>query len=159
MACHYVYYVHHENELVYIGRSSRPSKRLTHFRARTGLPLSVLGVCQRFTNLDDACSAEIAAIQKHRPKFNKVVASSYGTIGIQAGRNSARVWTKEARDKVGRSSKGRNVGSRGYSHSVEARARMSIKATGRIFSDQAKAKMRAARLRFLQKIKEEHEHS
>ena len=72
----YVYYLHSTaGELLYIGRSLNPIGRKSSFERRTGQSV-FLGICQRHSNLEDACKAELAAIAKHRPPYNKYLASS-----------------------------------------------------------------------------------
>ena len=155
MACCYVYYILNEDDLVYVGRSSTPKKRLNAFKRKTGLNKASLGIPQRFKTLEEACQAELKAIAKHWPPYNKILTSSPGAHGpAQSARLSSRVWSETSKAKVGASSKGRNVGGCGYTHSSETREIMRQKATGRVYSEKARVNMRNARLKFLERTKE-----
>ena len=79
---HHVYYLLDANslELLYIGRSVNPEGRRRAFANRHKVDV-VLGVCQRFSNLEPACRAELAAIEKHWPRYNKRLISAAGFLG------------------------------------------------------------------------------
>ena len=78
----YVYYLHaaDSGELLYIGRSDKPVKRQAAFHKLHHV-FTVLGVCQKHSSFENACAAELAAIQKHRPPYNKYIVSSVGAFG------------------------------------------------------------------------------
>lgn len=80
---HHVYYLLDPElgSILYVGRSQTPKSRCADF-IRLKQRKVVLGVCQRHRNLEDAQKAEIEAITKHQPAYNKYVASSKGKIGI-----------------------------------------------------------------------------
>lgn len=79
---HKVYYLDHPvtGELLYIGRSLNPRQRRRAFESRTGIK-AVLDLCQRFTDFEAAQRAEVQAILRHRPPFNKIAVSGRGTLG------------------------------------------------------------------------------
>ena len=93
----FVYYLLAESsgELLYVGRSNQPRVRQTSFHRRTGVR-TVMGVCQRFSEFSKACKAELVAIQKHRPPFNKVLVSSAGSLGLSIPQST---FTKEKRSR------------------------------------------------------------
>lgn len=139
MPHHYVYYLHAENQLVYIGRSDNPRRRQALFKKRTGIATS-LGICQRFTLFQDAADAEIKAILKHRPKFNKKVISSAGTLG------RARTAEERLRISIGNTGNAGCAHFKGKKHTDETLAKMSKSQQGHPVSDETKEKIRQARL-------------
>lgn len=80
----YVYYLlaADTGDLLYIGRSPEPKRRKAAFQKLHHV-LTVMGTCQRFSTFEDACRAEVKAIQKHRPPFNRQVVSSPGAYGYK----------------------------------------------------------------------------
>ena len=80
---HYVYYIWNLDEdlLLYIGRSINPEDRLRDFIRREGIS-AVLGQTHGFTNMEDACRAELQAIATHWPPYNRSLVSSRGGWGI-----------------------------------------------------------------------------
>lgn len=79
---HRVYYLFdpETDQLLYIGRTCNLRERLRYFKKRTGIS-PVLGVCQRFTDFDEACAAELRAIENHHPKLNRRMISTRGFLG------------------------------------------------------------------------------
>ena len=120
-------------DLLYIGRSNRPSVRQRAFHSKTGLSTE-LGPCQRFSDFDSACQAELRAIKKHLPPFNKSVQSSkgrYGKTGIPI--------TDWHRKRLSEAHTGKVV-------SEETRSKQRSAMLGRKLSPETKAKVAAANL-------------
>jgi len=120
-------------DLLYIGRSHRPKVRHLDFQRRTGR-LATLGVCQRFSTIDQACSAELVALAKHKPPFNKRLASSTGRLGHRGATISE--WHRQ---QVIKSRKGRTV-------SEETKDRTRASMLGKKLSEETKQKIREANL-------------
>lgn len=120
---YYVYYLLDPGtgDLLYIGRSHRPRTRQLYFEKRTGLS-TVLGVSQRFSSFEEACAAELKAITRHHPPWNKSVQSSNGRYGHKGHRisdwhknqisltNRARVLTPEHKLRISASLRGKTLG-------------------------------------------------
>ena len=130
---HYVYYLLSQdtNDLLYVGRSHQPRARQTAFHRRTGVR-TVMGVCQKFTQFERACYAELKAIRKHQPPFNKVLVSSPGSFGVH------QVVSEETRQKMSKSLKG-------LAKSAEHRENISKAHKGKVFSEKHKANIRKAK--------------
>ena len=79
----YVYYLLNprDGEILYIGRSTHPKRRLSAFERREQRS-AILGLSQRFRDFESAAQAERSAIEKYRPPFNKLTASAKGRTGI-----------------------------------------------------------------------------
>lgn len=79
----YVYYLLDPEtlELLYIGRSHRPQVRCNAFKSKYGIDC-VIGISQRFSDFERACKAEVMAIKKHWPPYNKHLVSSKGRFGL-----------------------------------------------------------------------------
>ena len=140
---HYVYrLLDQHGDVIYIGRSLTPERRRWLFQHRRGIPVR-LGQMERYSDFDQACAAELRAIARMRPRFNKILASSPGNLGMK---NSA-----EKNAKVSAKLKGRVGTMLGRSHSEETRAKMSASLigragtmTGRTFTPEHRAKISAA---------------
>lgn len=80
----YVYYLHcaATGQLLYIGRSDRPKQRQAAFHALHHV-LTEMGLKQRHSTFEEACAAEVKAIEKHRPPYNKLTCSSRGALGYR----------------------------------------------------------------------------
>ena len=80
----YVYYLlaADSDELLYIGRSDKPLRRQSAFHKLHHV-LTIMGECQRFSTFEEACAAEIKAISKNHPPFNRLVTSSRGAYGYK----------------------------------------------------------------------------
>lgn len=120
----YVYYLLSQaGDLLYIGRALNPADRRARFE-RTHKMQTVPGIPQRHSSMEAAAAAELAAIAKHRPPFNKYLTSSPGRFGKSCPHSD------ETKQKI-------------------SRAKMGVanpKLQGRVFSDETKAKMRAAKV-------------
>lgn len=103
---HYVYYILDPStrDLLYVGRSTDPHRRLVDFQRKHKRP-AMLGFVLRFQTLDEAQAAELSAIKRHRPQLNRHWVSSPGALGH---RNAL-----------------------GYRHTAEAIERIRASATGR----------------------------
>ena len=66
--------------ILYIGRSFHPKKRKLVFERRNGRATE-FGLFQRHANLESASKAEVKAIAKHWPPYNKHLVSSLGNTG------------------------------------------------------------------------------
>ena len=66
-----------------------------------------MGLSQRFSDFDLACSAELSAIKRHQPPFNKNMVSSPGMLG-RAGTTEFR-HTEEAKQRIGLAGIGRRL--------------------------------------------------
>lgn len=79
---HYVYYLLEPKtfNLMYIGRGLKPEVRQQAFARRHGVQ-TIMGICQRYSDFESACKAELIAIKKHRPPYNKSIQSSSGRFG------------------------------------------------------------------------------
>lgn len=150
MSMHYVYYLlsPDDGRLLYIGRSRRPKMRLASFIKRTGIPAQLSRTPQRFSRLEDAQAAELAAIAKHWPPHNKGLQSTRGATGISR--------SMETRKKLSASLIGRPAtrGFQGKTFSAESKQRLSEALLGRVpsfgflgksHSEEARAKMRGPR--------------
>jgi len=80
----YVYYLHcaETGELLYIGRSDNPKGRQRAFHDLHH-KLTVMGMKQRHSTFEAACAAELTAIARHRPPYNKLLASGAGAFGYK----------------------------------------------------------------------------
>ena len=80
----FIYYLHDAvtGELLYIGRSSNPKRRQAAFHALHHV-LTEMGEKQRHSDFASACQAELEAIARHRPPYNKILASSPGATGYK----------------------------------------------------------------------------
>lgn len=89
----YVYYLHcaKTGQLLYIGRTDRLKQRQRAFHDLHHV-LTTMGETQRHSTFEAACAAEVAAIAKHQPPYNKVAMSSPGAYGYKH--------TDEARAKM-----------------------------------------------------------
>lgn len=81
---YYVYYLHcaKTGELLYIGRTDRLKQRQRAFHDLHHV-LTTMGETQRHSTFEAACAAEVEAIAKHRPPYNKVAMSSPGAFGYK----------------------------------------------------------------------------
>lgn len=149
---HYVYFLFRKgsNELLYIGRSNEPERRRKHFQARTGIEVEP-GVPLRFSSLEKASAAELRAIAKYRPPFNRLDISSPGFLGrshsaeararIGAPKKGGRI-DEEQRAKISAACKGRapTIGFTGRKHAEESRRKLST----RVISAETRERMSAA---------------
>ena len=124
----YVYYLldPQSSELLYVGRSHKPHQRKDSFNRKYGLA-ATLGFSQRFASFPDACLAELQAIAKHRPKFNKRVASSPGHFGTS--------FSLAHRSKISKSLMGRPV-------SAQTREKLRALFSGRPVSEEERSRLR-----------------
>lgn len=126
-------------ELLYIGRSHSPESRRQVFERRIGRPV-VFGLFQRFSDFDKACRAELLAISKHWPPYNKYLTSSRG------GRGLPKTHTQATKMKISMTKSGvPNEKLRGRQFSQETRAKMSAAKAGRSLSAETRARMSASR--------------
>ncbi len=79
----YVYFLYNldEDVLLYVGRSLNAVVRWQHFMVREDVP-AVLGRIDRYDDLDQACAAELDAIETLHPLFNIRRQSSKGNTGM-----------------------------------------------------------------------------
>ena len=164
---HYVYYLldPETQDLLYIGRSNKPKNRQHAFHRKHKI-LTVLGVCQRHSDFNKACQAELTAIAKHWPPFNKRLHSGSSSIGMGSkhiGNQNAKGhrWSEVERERIRVQQLG-NTAHLGHKHSAETKAKFSkmrtgVKQTeesnlkrsktlaGRIFSEEHRAKISAGR--------------
>ena len=155
----YVYYLFDSttDQLLYIGRTDCLRRRKSAFTRRTGLSV-YFGMSQRFLDFDMSCIAELRAILKHQPPYNRIVASSLGFKGSQhsstarnqiSTKNQGRSINLEVRKKISSALQGRapTSGMTGKKHtsdticrlkqkavSAETRARMSASAKKKVFT-------------------------
>ena len=167
---HYVYYLldPETQDLLYIGRSNRPKTRMNAFKRRTGRNVC-FGLCQRFSDIERACQAEVTAITKHWPPYNQIAASSIGTLG-QATTvgyrhaesvketlrqlRSGKQHPAEVKVKISKSLLG-NQYAKGFKHSEETRRKVAQAQLGKRRSPEQRANMKAAQLLQWKKKKEQ----
>ena len=132
---YYVYYLLDptDEKLLYVGRSHKPTVRQNAFRRRTGLR-TILGVCQRYSDFGSACKAELTAIRKHCPPFNKSVQSSSGRFG-----KTGATISDGHRQRLSQVHKGKIV-------SEETKAKVRASLTGKHPTLETRAKIAAANL-------------
>lgn len=115
----YVYYLLDpvSLDLLYIGRTNDLPARLRSFQAKHGL-LVKSGIPQRFTDFERACQAELEAIRRYKPPFNKNEVSSAGRYG--------QLHSEASKKKMKTSLEGRDSGAsrRGSKNSEEHRAKI-----------------------------------
>lgn len=130
---HYVYYLLDPDteDLLYIGRSNRPLHRLYSFVKKKGRQAK-LGVCQRHRDLIAASKAELKAINKYWPPYNKQLISSFGSLGKSTLRG--RTLSDEHKAKIGHSVKGHVV-------TEETRAKIRAKLLGHAVSQETRDKI------------------
>lgn len=127
----YVYYLldPSNDDLLYVGRGFYPGQRKRVFEKRTGRSVK-LGTCQRFSDFGKACLAEIKAIARHEPPFNKNLVSASGNFGnIGTYHHSA-----EIKERI-------RANSSQYRHSPEVKARLRLASLG---NQHGKGKKRSA---------------
>jgi len=147
MSTHYVYYLHDPTslDLLYIGRSNNPASRQKDFVRLHGIQV-LLGICQRHSSLEAASAAELVAIAKHWPPFNKHLVSVPGGFHCKGKPKS-----EEHRKKIGLATKG-NKGRTGKVNSPEHREAIRKAQTGnkhwlgKKHSEETKAKIKASTL-------------
>lgn len=130
---HFVYYLldPETKDLLYIGRSNRPLHRLYSFIKKKGRKAE-LGLCQRYSDFIEASKAELRAINRHWPPYNKQLISSLGNLGQKP--LLGRVQTPEHRAKISAGGKGRPV-------SQETRNKIRLKLIGHLVSPETRAKI------------------
>lgn len=138
----YVYYLldPESRDILYVGRSTTPLRRLWAFKRKHQKEV-VFGFHQRHSDFGRACQAELSAITKHRPVFNKKLISTRGSIGC--ARDEA------YRQKLSAALKGRRGSMTGRTHSAETRKKISESNIGKfmpsyVMSEERKAKIGAA---------------
>ncbi len=113
---HYVYTLFDKaGRLVYIGRSNDPKARRYMFEWKHGFSVK-LGPMQRFSTIEQAQEAELKAIAKYWPPYNKHLVSSIGRFGVSP--------SEETRAKM----RAKHIGK---IMSPEARAKMSAAKIGK----------------------------
>lgn len=130
---HYVYYLLDPDtlELLYIGRSNNPKHRLFAFRKKKQRD-AILGVCQRYSDFERACKAELRAIAKHWPPYNKSLISSLGKLGQSTGVGYK--LSEEHKAKIARAGMGRAL-------SEEAKESIRRKLKGHVVSEATRKKI------------------
>lgn len=100
---HYVYWLYDAvtNELLYIGRSHEPDRRKRDFE-RLYERSTVCPLRNRFEQFEDAQAHELAMIRKHRPPYNKRIASSPASLGKTRPPTSDATRAKMRAAKLGR---------------------------------------------------------
>lgn len=133
---HYVYYLLDPDtrELLYIGRSNNPKRRLYAFIKKKKRN-AILGICQRFSDFEKACKAELKAIATHWPPYNKNLISSKGKLGIYIG--CGPTLSDAHKRKIGAASKGHVV-------TLEARQTIRRKLLGHQVSQTTRDRISAA---------------
>lgn len=134
----YVYYLLDPKtlELLYIGRSNAPQGRKADFTRRNSREC-VFGLHQRFFDFQRACKAELTAIAKHKPPYNKTLTSSIGSFGMCGVHGHSQ--TNSTKQKISQTLKG-------LKRSEETKAKMSKAQKGLKRSDAVKAKLSAAHM-------------
>lgn len=138
----YVYYLFDldETELLYIGRSNKPRTRQLAFERKYEVP-TFMGLCQRHATFDEASKAELQAIAKHRPPFNKHYVSSLGGLGqVRSGFKH----TPEVIEIIRATSTGRRQSPETCLKKSEALKGEKAPWFGKKFSPETRAKMSAA---------------
>lgn len=153
MKMYYVYYLKQAQTgaLLYIGRSHDPKGRQRDFHKRYKVQ-TVMGICQRHSTFEAACSAELKAIARHQTSFNKKMISSPGNYGrpLSEGqkkrisqRNKGHRHTLESKAKMSATKK-LNPMSQAGRESISKAARGNKNCAGRVLSEETKAKISAA---------------
>lgn len=144
----YVYYLFDSSDrLLYIGRTDCLRRRKSAFERRTGIQV-YFGINQRHKCFADACHAELVAIEKHKPPYNKNIASVSGFLGKQhsaktrtgiSQKNKGRLTSDDVKTKISQALLGRapTTGMTGKRMSPEAIAKLKNK----VVSVQTKQKM------------------
>lgn len=119
-----------------------------------------MGLCQRHSNFQQACQAELVAIAKHWPKFNKRLCSSTGTLGqpaslgyrhTEGAKSKLRDFrlgskqTEAAKRKISVSLIG-NQYAKGFKHSDATKVKVQAANVGSKRSAESKIRMKAAQL-------------
>lgn len=148
----YVYYLFDSttDQLLYIGRTDCLRRRKSAFERRTGLTVN-FGINQRHADFDKSCLAELRAILRHKPKYNKVVASVSGFKGRThsetarqsiSNKNTGHTTSDAVRLKISQALQGRSptTGMTGKHLSVEHIQKLKNK----VFSESTRQKMSAS---------------
>lgn len=153
----FVYYLLDEDsgDLLYVGRSNHPKRRKWAFE-RKYQRRTTFGFPQRFSSFDEACFAELAAIKRTKPPFNKNNVSSAGMLGrkpnitaqqIEAIKkaNTGREPSEKTREKMSQALKGR-VFSEEHRRRLKEVWKPRLAMHGRKHSPETRAKMSASQL-------------
>ena len=140
-------------DILYIGRSNKPRLRHKHFERKHGLPVN-MGLLQRHSTFEAACDAEIAAIVKHHPKYNKHLVSSTGALGRKNAKGYKH--TPEAKVRILKAVTGRRQSSETCQLKSDIQKGDKAHWFGKKFSEATKDKMRkSAQLAWLKRRKHE----
>lgn len=142
--------------LLYIGRSYDPKRRCSEFERLRGIPAQ-LGPIQRFDCVEAAQQAELKAISKYWPPYNKNLASSIGGLGYQHRTDSKekigeasrrRKWKEESKSKISMARKGKPLSSEHQAKLSAAKLNKPVKFwSGKKLSNEHRAKLSASHMK------------
>lgn len=134
----YVYFLFDAaDELLYVGRSHLPQQRRGTFQRRHPEATVARMGLEAYETFEEASDRELAAIIQYSPPFNRRQASSPA--------NKGKKHSEETLAKMRKAAEGRRPPSKlGFRHSVESRAKMSAKHTGKKHTAETRAKIAAS---------------
>jgi predicted GIY-YIG superfamily endonuclease len=155
MAHYYVYYLldPETQDLLYIGRSNNTKQRQSAFFCKNKR-VTTLGISQRFQTFSEACEAELLAIEKHRPVYNKNLVSSVGHFGKPLTESTkqklrtamlGRSLSAATKKKMSTAKEGQIPHNKGKTLDTEGRAKLSKAHLGRPLSEAHKKSLSLAR--------------